>query len=118
VHSSSTTQRNFLRLAGATAAFIPSLKLDAQGSVQAPEQAGKRADYTLRIQNGLIEIGKNRFVSTTTFNGQFPGPLLRFREGEQTTVEIHNDTDIPEQLHWHGQNVPVDVDGAAEKGTP
>ena len=72
----------------------------------------------LRIQNGLIEIGKNRFVSTTTFNGQFPGPLLRFREGEQTTFEIHNDTDIPEQLHWHGQNVPVDVDGAAEKGTP
>lgn len=31
------------------------------------------------------------------FNGQFPGPLLRFREGEQTTVEIRNDTDTPEQ---------------------
>jgi FtsP/CotA-like multicopper oxidase with cupredoxin domain len=34
------------------------------------------------------------------------------------TVEIHNETDTPEQLHWHGQTVPVDVDGAAEEGTP
>jgi FtsP/CotA-like multicopper oxidase with cupredoxin domain len=33
-------------------------------------------------------------------------------------VDIHNDTDTPEQLHWHGQRVPVDVDGAAEEGTP
>ena len=34
------------------------------------------------------------------------------------TVEIHNDTDTPEQLHWHGQMVSTDVDGAAEEGTP
>ena len=33
-------------------------------------------------------------------------------------VDIHNDTDTPEQLHWHGQFVPVDVDGAREEGTP
>jgi FtsP/CotA-like multicopper oxidase with cupredoxin domain len=33
-------------------------------------------------------------------------------------VDIHNDTDTPEQLHWHGQTVPTDVDGAAEEGTP
>ena len=34
------------------------------------------------------------------------------------TVDIFNDTDSPEQLHWHGQKVAVDVDGAAEEGTP
>ena len=118
MHSSATTRRNFLKLASATAVMFPSLKLDAQGRAKPPETSSQRADYTLHIQNGLIEIGKNRFVSTTTFNGQFPGPLLKFREGKQATVEIHNDTDIPEQLHWHGQNVPVDVDGAAEEGTP
>jgi FtsP/CotA-like multicopper oxidase with cupredoxin domain len=33
-------------------------------------------------------------------------------------VEVFNDTDVPEQLHWHGQMVPVEVDGAAEEGTP
>jgi len=43
---------------------------------------------------------------------------LRFKEGQPVTVEIHNETDSPEQLHWHGQMIPTDVDGAAEEGTP
>jgi FtsP/CotA-like multicopper oxidase with cupredoxin domain len=34
------------------------------------------------------------------------------------TMDIFNDTDTPEQLHWHGQKIPTDVDGAAEEGTP
>ena len=33
-------------------------------------------------------------------------------------VDVHNDTDTPELVHWHGQLVPSDVDGAAEEGTP
>ncbi|MGH7938399.1 MAG: multicopper oxidase domain-containing protein, partial [Bryobacteraceae bacterium] len=73
---------------------------------------------TLRIGAGLIELAPDHIVSTITYNGQFPGPLLRLKEGQPITVDIHNDTDIPEQLHWHGQFVPVDVDGAAEEGTP
>jgi FtsP/CotA-like multicopper oxidase with cupredoxin domain len=79
---------------------------------------GISADYTVRIGVSPIEIAPNYFVSTIAYNGQFPGPLLRFYEGRQVTVDIYNDTDIPEQLHWHGQFVPTDVDGAAEEGTP
>ena len=75
-------------------------------------------DYTLRIAAAPIEIAPNHIVSAITYNGQFPGPLLRFKEGRQVVVDVHNDTDTPEQLHWHGQFVPVDVDGAAEEGTP
>ena len=75
-------------------------------------------DYTLHIKASPIEIAHNRIVSAITYNGQFPGPLLRFREGRQATIDIYNDTDTPEQLHWHGQKVAVDVDGSAEEGTP
>src|ERR1019366_5366911 len=71
------------------------------------------AEHTARIANGLLELGPDKIVSTTLYNGQFPGPLLRFKEGRQTTVDIHNDTDTPEQLHWHGQFVPDSVDGGA-----
>lgn len=77
-----------------------------------------RADYTLRIKTAPVEIAKNRFLSLTAYNGQFPGPLLRFKEGEQAVVDVYNDSAVPEQLHWHGQMVAVDVDGAAEEGTP
>ena len=76
------------------------------------------ADYTIRIGTGLVELADDRILSTTTYNGQFPGPLLHLKEGRPVTVDIYNDTDTPEQLHWHGQFLPVDVDGAAEEGTP
>lgn len=33
-------------------------------------------------------------------------------------VDVYNDTDAPELVHWHGQMIPSDVDGAAEEGTP
>ncbi|OBJ00609.1 copper oxidase [Mycobacterium sp. 1165196.3] len=79
---------------------------------------GGKADYTLRIGSGKVELAPDRTVSTLTYNGQFPGPLLRFKEGRRAWVDVFNDTDSPEQLHWHGQHVGVDVDGAAEEGTP
>jgi FtsP/CotA-like multicopper oxidase with cupredoxin domain len=88
----------------------------AAGSVVAAQD--QAADYTLHIKNAAIETAPKRIISAITYNGQFPGPLLRFREGRATTVDVFNDTDTPEQLHWHGQRVGVDVDGSAEEGTP
>ncbi|AUD00324.1 copper oxidase [Bradyrhizobium sp. UASWS1016] len=108
-------RRRLLQAGGITAlsAALPEL-VQAQASLS-PQGA---ADHTIRIGNGLVELAPDRIISTTTYNGQFPGPLLRFKEGQQVVVDIHNDTDTPEQLHWHGQTIPVDVDGASEEGTP
>ncbi|HYZ39235.1 MAG TPA: multicopper oxidase domain-containing protein, partial [Stellaceae bacterium] len=87
-----------------------------------PQPAGAALDevpdHTIRIGTGLIELGPDTTISTKLYNGQFPGPLLRLTEGKRVVIDIHNDTDTPEQLHWHGQFVPADVDGAAEEGTP
>ncbi len=76
------------------------------------------AEYTLHIKTSPLEIAPKRIISATTYNGQFPGPLLRFKEGQKAIIDVYNDTDTHEQLHWHGQQVPVDVDGASEEGTP
>ena len=81
-------------------------------------QSEAGADYIVHIKASPVEIAPKRIVSMTTYNGQFPGPLLRFKEGREVKVEIFNDTDTPEQLHWHGQKVSTDVDGAAEERTP
>jgi FtsP/CotA-like multicopper oxidase with cupredoxin domain len=91
--------------------------IESNDSGVAPADSGD-ADYTLYIKNSPIEIAPKRIISATTYNGQFPGPLLRLQEGQQVRIDLYNDTDTPEQLHWHGQQVPVDVDGAAEEGTP
>jgi FtsP/CotA-like multicopper oxidase with cupredoxin domain len=99
--------------AAVLAAGLPGIRhAAAQVTNEAP------ADYTIRIAAGLVEVAPGRIISTTTYNGQFPGPLLRLHEGRRVVVDIRNDTDTPEQLHWHGLAVPVEVDGAAEAGTP
>ncbi len=82
------------------------------------EVSTEKADYTLRIGAGLVELAQDHIVSTTLYNGVFPGPLLHFTEGKRVIVDIHNDTDTPELVHWHGQIIPSDVDGAAEEGSP
>jgi len=81
-------------------------------------QDSERADFDLRIARGLVELADDQIVSTTLYNGQFPGPLIRLKEGQRVVVDVHNDTDTPELVHWHGQWLPSDVDGAAEEGTP
>nr|WP_254848500.1 multicopper oxidase domain-containing protein [Mycobacterium sp. IS-2888] len=110
-------RRGFLMRGAAAAA------LAATGSAATAAGCGRqgppaKADYTLRIGRGLVELAPDRVVSTTLYNGQFPGPLLRLTEGRPVVVDVHNDSDTPEQLHWHGQTLPVDVDGSAEEGTP
>jgi FtsP/CotA-like multicopper oxidase with cupredoxin domain len=121
------SRREFLKTTGVMAgAFLLSPRgifaqaaapiRQSEPAVSPSESAG--ADYTLRIETSPVEIAPKRIISITTYNGQFPGPLLRFKEGQQVTVDVFNATDSPEQLHWHGQKIPTDVDGAAEEGTP
>ena len=115
------SRRVFLKAAGIAAGstLLPNAIAKAStSSVHADPQDEPAADYTIRIAATPVEIAPKKIISLTTYNGQFPGPLLRFHEGQQVTVDLVNDTDTPEQLHWHGQLVPVDVDGAAEEGTP
>ena len=106
-------RRRFLEVVGASAlaATLPTPTL------LAAEEA-ETADYTVRIGDGLVELSPDHIVSTTLYNGQFPGPLIRFKEGQRALVDIYNDTDVPELVHWHGQMIPSNVDGAAEEGTP
>lgn len=115
------TRRDVLRFGGAaTLVGVGGGMLagcDSATSSPTAAPTGK-ADYTVRIGTGLVALAPDTVVSTTTYNGQFPGPLLRFTEGRPVVVDVFNDTDTPEQLHWHGQRVPADVDGAAEERTP
>src|SRR5271165_6355853 len=122
----SMTRRQFL-LASAVAggSVILPVSATAQNSMQMPMPATSPtppvqtgpANVTLRIATGLLELAPDHIVSTTLYNGQFPGPLLRFKEGQPVTVDIVNKTDHPELLHWHGQKIPSDVDGAEEEGS-
>ena len=83
-----------------------------------PKATGSAADFTLQIAPTLLELAPQVVISTIGYSNKVPGPLMRVREGQRVAVEVVNDTDVPEYVHWHGLLVPSDVDGAEEEGTP
>jgi FtsP/CotA-like multicopper oxidase with cupredoxin domain len=103
------TRRDALRLSGLAAA---SAVLPGSAQSLAP------ADYTLDIAPFDLEVSARRRVKTIAYNGQVPGPLLRFQEGRQVTIDVTNHTGSGEVVHWHGLFLPSAVDGAMEEGTP
>jgi FtsP/CotA-like multicopper oxidase with cupredoxin domain len=113
-------RRTLLKAGGLTAlsSLFPGCGQSQSEPATSQTSPATPADYTIRIGSGLVELAPDRIITTTVYNGQFPGPLVRLREGRPVTIDLENDTDTPEQLHWHGQTLPIDVDGSAEEGTP
>ena len=126
-------RRNLLKLGGLALAQAAAGKLsaNAEGGAQVTPAPGGRAgmtmplnapeakaDYTLRIAPVTVELDPTHILSTIGYNGTAPGPVLRMREGKSVIVEMINDTDTPELVHWHGMLIPPEVDGAEEEGSP
>ncbi|HEX3985407.1 MAG TPA: multicopper oxidase family protein [Acidobacteriaceae bacterium] len=80
-------------------------------------QTPAAADYTLRIAPMHLEIAPGTTVKTTAFNGKVPGELIRLREGQRVTIDVVNDTDVEDIVHWHGLWIPAEQDGATEEGS-
>lgn len=75
-------------------------------------------DYTIRIAPMRLEIAPGKIVKTTAFNGRVPGELIRVPEGKQITLDVVNETDVADIVHWHGLHIPSVQDGATEEGSP
>ena len=103
------TRRNLLKL-GSLAA--------ASAAVPRPARSLDPSDYTLEIAPYTLDISAKHSIKTIAYNGQVPGPLLRFKEGKPVTIDVTNRSENEELVHWHGLFLPPDVDGAMEEGTP
>lgn len=110
------TRRHFLsELAVGAGVFSSACNKLPTSREETPGGEAGAADVTLRIGPVVTEIAKDHAISTIGYNGSAPGPLIRLREGVPVTVDVINDTELPEFVHWHGQMIPADVDGAEEE---
>ena len=50
-------------------------------------------------------------VTAYTYNGTVPGPMIRVTEGDRVRVLVKNDLPDPTTVHWHGIEVPNEMDG-------
>jgi FtsP/CotA-like multicopper oxidase with cupredoxin domain len=103
------SRRRLLQLSGLTAvsASLPGFAQDAPPP-----------DYRVIIAPVTLELSPRHRLTTVGYNGQVPGPLLRFKENVPIVIEITNQTTAPEVVHWHGLLLPPAVDGSVEEGTP
>jgi FtsP/CotA-like multicopper oxidase with cupredoxin domain len=88
------------------------------GSAFAAEKRGQSSNIKLHIAPITLDIGPGKSIKTVGYNGSVPGPVLRFAEGKPVTIDVYNDIDVPEVVHWHGQRIAPAVDGSMEEGTP
>jgi CopA family copper-resistance protein len=49
--------------------------------------------------------------TATVVNGMLPGPLLRWKEGEEITLRVANRLAVESSIHWHGIVLPAGMDG-------
>ncbi|WP_213806142.1 multicopper oxidase domain-containing protein [Granulicella sp. dw_53] len=111
-------QLGSLALAQTAAARLAASQMPGMAAAQPQAPPATKADITLRIEPVTVELSPDRILSTIGYNGTSPGPILRMKEGKPISVDVINDTDTPELVHWHGLLIPSDVDGVEEEGTP
>ena len=115
-------RRDLLKLGGTALAqtCIAQMPLLARTGISTPSITGPedKADYTLHIAPVTVELDRSHILSTIGYNGTAPGPVLRMREGKPVAVDVINDTDTPEFVHWHGMLIPPELDGTEEEGSP
>ncbi|WP_416877443.1 copper resistance system multicopper oxidase [Litorimonas sp.] len=71
------------------------------------------------LQGSVFDLNIGKFPHTvggktgtaTGINGTVPGPLIRFREGDDITLNVKNTLDEDTSIHWHGLLVPFQMDG-------
>ncbi len=110
-------RRSFLTQIGVAAAWGAAGQFGSRFAIPGL-MADQKADISLRISQVELEIAPGKIIKTIGYNGSVPGPILRAKEGVPITIEVQNETNMPELVHWHGLFIPSEVDGSMEEGTP
>ncbi|WP_193182769.1 copper resistance system multicopper oxidase [Nisaea sediminum] len=80
------------------------------GLAAALSGAAMAGEYNLTVDRVTVDTGS--FTrSGIGYNGATPGPVLRFKEGEDVTINVTNNLSEPTSIHWHGLILPYKQDG-------
>ncbi|MQA25875.1 MAG: multicopper oxidase domain-containing protein [Micromonosporaceae bacterium] len=99
-----------------SAALSTAGEVDFSNRLAVPPLAPSRVDgegrrvFNLRAGEGRHDFG-NGPVKTWGFNGDYLGPTLRAKRGEQVVVNVRNGLAEDTTVHWHGMHLPAKMDG-------
>lgn len=114
------SRRDFLRMSGQ--AGLGALTFARGADVFAPNHTwgmaergtGAPREIHLETREIMWELANGKRIKAMAYNGQIPGPELRFKEGERVRIVLKNSLSEPTTIHWHGVDVPNSMDGVPE----
>ncbi|HEU0180402.1 MAG TPA: multicopper oxidase domain-containing protein [Blastocatellia bacterium] len=56
-------------------------------------------------------MGPARKMNAWGYNGVVPGPMIEVNEGDRLRVVFTNKLPEPTTVHWHGLEIPIEMDG-------
>ena len=90
-------------------------KSAARGNrVLKPKMDGDTKVFDLTVSVIEWRILGDEPVAAYAFNNQVPGPLIRIRDGDRVRLNVHNELPEATTVHWHGLDVPNEMDGPAD----
>jgi len=67
----------------------------------------------IEARPGKAAIGSGGETEIFGFDGVTPGPILRYKQGQELFVRLANKLDLPASIHWHGLRGENAMDGVA-----
>ena len=67
----------------------------------------------LTVQRGTSQFGA-KTATSWGYNGNLLGPALRLQQGKAVTIDINNQLTEETTVHWHGLEIPGEVDGGPQ----
>lgn len=77
-----------------------------------------RYDYVLTAEPAPIELIPGTTTPAWCFNGNFPSPLIRAKQGQEVTILFRNRLQEPTTIHWHGLRINIEMDGVPYLSQP
>ncbi len=106
-----------LGLAGLSLATTPKLIQWAQARIDQPfpqppdlpneSRQARLVEFSLRASSSRIKLLGQAGIAAElmTYNGSFPGPTMRVKEGDRVRIQFRNDLKEPTNLHFHGLHI-------------
>ncbi|MBI2149012.1 MAG: copper oxidase, partial [Acidobacteria bacterium] len=98
--------------AAATGASGPAVLVETPDLPKLPYQlVDGFKEFHLMAEPVKTEFLPGKVVDAWGFNGSSPGPTIEVNEGDRVRVLFHNHLPEMTTVHWHGLEVPINMDG-------
>ena len=69
-------------------------------------------EFHLTAEPVKQELIPGKIVDLWGYNGGAPGPTIQVNQGDRVRIIVDNHLPEPTSMHWHGFEVPIEMDGA------